>query len=214
VLEKLNNVRRQNDEEFWNIITHGVAIILSFICFLILLSRTALASNDFKLVSVILFGLSSLFVYIASTVYHYNWDKPLRKIFRTIDHISIFYLIAGSYSPFMLVTFDADKGWRLFIIVWVVAFCGTVFKIFFTGKYENFSLFLYVALGWTVLLEYEEFVSSTPSTTFNLLLAGGLLYCVGVVFYRLDKIKYNHAIWHVFVVAANLLHFMAVYTIL
>lgn len=181
---------------------------------LLLLSRTSISNGDFKFVSVLIFGLSSIFVYIASSLYHYNWDKPFRKIYRTLDHIFIYYLIAGSYTPFMLITFDSDKGWKLFLAVWVVAFIGTLFKFFFTGKYEKFSVFFYVGMGWMILLEFKEFLRSTPDITFYLLLIGGLLYCIGVGFYLRDKLRYNHAIWHVFVMAGNFMHFAAVYSIL
>ncbi len=212
--EHLRLTREKNNEEYWNILTHGLGVILSFIGIFYLLSNTKLDDTDFKLTSILLFGFSSIVVYITSTLYHYNWNSPYRSIFRTADHISIFFLIAGSYSPFLLITFTEETGWRLFIIIWLMAFVGSIFKFFFTGKYEIFSLAFYVAMGWTVLIEFKEFMDTTPELTFYLLIAGGAMYCIGVFFYRLDNMKYNHAIWHVLVCCANFLHFYAVATIL
>lgn len=212
--KQLRATKENNPEEYWNIVTHGIGIILSFIGLAILLTKCTLGETDFKFVSVLLFGSSSVFVYMASTFYHYNWNKPFRSIYRTLDHITIYYLIAGSYSPFLLITFNEDIGWRLFIIIWTMAFIGTIFKLFFTGKYETLSLIFYVAMGWIVLLEYKEFLETTPDDTLYLILLGGLLYCIGIVFYKMEKIKFNHAIWHLFVIFANFLHFCAVYSIL
>lgn len=212
--KQLRLIRKINNEEYWNILTHGIAAILSIIGLVYMLYSIEIGEANFKFISIILFGCSSIIVYITSTLYHYNWDKPFRAIYRTADHISIFFLIAGSYSPFLLITFDEDIGWRMFIIIWVMAFLGSIYKFFFTGKYETFSLFFYIGMGWTVLLEYKEFVATTPTQTFYLLLAGGIAYCVGVFFYKLDNMKYNHAIWHLFVCLANFLHFMAVCSIL
>lgn len=210
----LEEVKSKNIEEYWNILTHIAGAAMAVAGLFFLLSLTSISESDFKFVSVMIFGLSSIFVYTASSLYHYNWDKPFKKIYRTLDHIFIFYLIAGSYTPFMLITFDLEKGWNLFLAVWVVAFIGTLFKFFFTGKYEKFSVFFYVGMGWMIILEFKEFLASTPPTTFYLLLGGGILYCAGVIFYLRDSMKFNHAIWHVFVIAGNFLHFCAVYTIL
>ena len=212
--KQLRFTKANNIEEYWNILTHAFAIVLSLVGVGILLTKCQLGAEDFKFVSVLLFGASSVFVYLASTVYHYNWNKPFRSIYRTIDHITIYYLIAGSYSPFLLITFNEDVGWRLFIIIWGMAFLGTIFKLFFTGRSDNLSLLFYVAMGWTVLLEYEEFMETTPTLTFYLIITGGLLYCIGIVFYKMHKLKYNHSIWHLFVNFANLFHFCAVYSIL
>lgn len=211
---QLRDTKENNPEEYWNILTHGVGIVLSLIGLAVLLSKCNLGETDLKFASVLLFGSSSVFVYMASTFYHYNWNKPFRSIYRTLDHITIFYLIAGSYSPFLLITFNEDVGWRMFIIIWIMAFAGTIFKLFFTGKFETFSLIFYISMGWTVLLEYNEFVATTPENTFNLLVIGGILYCIGIVFYRMNKMKFNHTIWHLFVIFANLFHFCAVYSIL
>jgi len=207
-------IKNQNIEEYWNIITHVAGTSLATLGLLLLLSVNDTVTDGFKFVSVLVFGLSSIFVYAASSLYHYNWDKPFRKLYRTLDHIFIFYLIAGSYTPFMLITFDKEKGWILFLAVWIVAFIGTLFKFFFTGKYEILSVLFYVGMGWMILLEFKEFMSSTPADTFHLLIGGGIMYCIGVVFYLKDSLKFNHAIWHVFVMMGNFLHFGAVYSIL
>ena len=206
----LSELYKSNKEEYWNVITHGVPIPLAIGCFFYLLLQTSPGEDNLEYIGVLLFGLSSILVYLFSMLYHYHWNKPYRSVLRTVDHISIFYLIAGSYSPFTLIVFEPEAGWRLFVLVWGLAFLGTIFKFFFTGKYENLSLFLYVALGWLVLIEYDAFLVATAGSTLSLLMAGGILYCIGVLFYVKDSLRYNHAIWHVFVVAANFCHFLAV----
>lgn len=186
----------------------------SIVGFIFLLSKTSLVDHDYKFISVLIFCLSSIMVYASSTTYHYNWNKPSRNTYRTIDHIMIYYLIAGTYTPFMLITFDPEKGWVLFMIVWVIAFLGTIFKFFYTGKFHKLSMTLYILLGWTILLEFQEFIASTPKFAFNFLMAGGLLYTVGVIFYAKQSWHFNHVKWHLFVMGGNFCHFLAVWSIL
>lgn len=207
-------IYRQNRKEFWNVITHVIGLALAVASTIFLLLRCEEGSTDFKYVSVVIFGLSSLLVYVTSVVFHWHWNKSTKQVYRALDHISIYYLIAGSYTPFLLNSFPSEIGWRMFLIVWALAFIGTFYKFFFTGKHENFSLLFYVLMGMFGLIEYKIFLEVLSPETMTWIVAGGLLYLIGVIFFRAEKLKNNHAIWHVFVVMANIAHFAAVYTIL
>lgn len=207
IFEELFNT---NKEEYWNVISHFIGLILSLLGGLYLLSLTFHDLSEFKFISVLIYSISMIMVYATSTLYHYNWDKPLKSSYRTFDHISIYYLIAGTYTPFLLITFDEQSGWRLLLIIWSFAFAGTIFKLFYTGKFEKASLFLYIFMGWLVLLDFETLVETTPTTSLYLLAIGGLLYSIGVIFYAKNSIRYNHVIWHLFVLIASAMHYLAV----
>lgn len=210
----LQQLREKNIEEYWNVITHAIGFVLALIGMVILLRKADIGSSDFRFVSVVIFALSCMLMYAMSTLYHLYWDKAYVHHLRTLDHISIYYVIAGSYTPFLMITFEAETGWRMLLIIWVLAFLGTIFKLFFIGKFENLSLAFYILMGWTVLFEYQVFMNTTPYNTILLIAIGGLLYLIGVVFYKLKRLKFNHAYWHLFVIAANGAHFLAVYSIL
>ncbi len=209
----LRQLRQQNNEEYWNVLTHGIGVPIT-VAFMIFMLLAIQPGFDKRLMSILLMSFSSMLVYITSTLYHYYWDKSYRPRLRTIDHISIYFLIAGTYTPFLLFLFDQETGGTLLKNIWGLALFGTIYKLFCTGKYENFSLSFYILMGCTIFLEYSHFVLNTPSHTLKLVTIGGLLYLVGVIFYRLKRIKYNHAIWHLFVLAANLFHFAAIYTLI
>jgi len=208
------NIYQKSKEEYWNIITHLLGLVISVVAMIYLLLTIREQANDFKFVSIIIFCLSSIVVYGASCLYHYNAFTSYKKTLRILDHISIFYLIAGSYTPFLLITFPDAAGWKMMKIIWGLALLGTLFKLFFTGKYHNLSLVFYVLMGWVVLLDFDTFIQTTPNPTMYLIMLGGAFYMIGVVFYRMHQIRYNHVIWHLFVVAANVCHLCAVVSIL
>lgn len=209
----LKEIYLQNKEEYWNIVTHCIGFLCALIFMLLLLLKLDHHSLSSYL-AILIIGFTSMLVYFSSSLYHYKWSSSRRQLYRTIDHISIFFLIAGSYTPFILLTFPTDIRWKMMIIIWSLAFVGTVFKLFNTGKYENLSVLFYILMGWAVLLEFQAFVSSTPTHTLSFIMAGGLLYLIGVIFYKWRSLKYNHAIWHCFVILANMAHLAAVYTII
>lgn len=209
-----NQLRETNKVEYYNLTSHLLGLILAIVGMFILVSKIGIQDLNASFISILIFSFSSIIVYTASCLYHYKWNSPSKKVYRTIDHIAIFFLIAGTYTPFTLITFEEEAGLRLLYIIWGLAFAGSVFKLFFTGKFENFSIIFYVLMGWTVLIEVDTFVRSTPETTLYLLVIGGFLYCTGVVFYRWKKLTYNHVIWHFFVIAANFFHWLAVLSII
>ena len=196
-------------EEFWNTLTHFIGIVLSLVGLpLLILANNNLSS--FSLASILFFEFGLLFVYTSSTLYHYVDNVELKKKLRTLDHISIFYLIAGSYAPICLITLYNDSGIEVFVAVLAIMFIGTFFKLFYTGKYEKFSLFLYLAMGWLIIFKINTLIDLIEFNGLVLIVASGLLYTFGTFFYSSKTIKYSHAIWHLFVLGGSTTHFFFV----
>ena len=156
------------------------------------------------------FEFGMICLYTASTLYHYTTDINLKRKFRVFDHVSIFYLIAGSYAPICLITLYNDSGIQIFSGVLIIALIGTLFKLFFTGKFEKLSLALYLAMGWLVVLDFNSVLNSLNLNAIFLLVLSGLFYSFGIIFYRLEKMKYSHAIWHLFVLGGTITHYFLV----
>lgn len=195
-------------EEYWNTLTHFIGIILSIIGLpLLILANKNLSS--FSLFSILFFEFGLLFVYISSTLYHYVENVKIKNKLRTLDHVSIFYLIAGSYAPVCLITLYNHSGIEIFIAVLGIMFIGTFFKIFYTGKYEKFSLFLYLLMGWLIVFKINTLIELISFNGLILIIASGLLYTFGTLFYSSKK-KYAHAIWHLFVLGGSTTHYLFV----
>jgi hemolysin III len=196
-------------EEFWNTLTHFIGIVLSLVGLpLLIFANNNLSS--FSLASILFFEFGLLFVYISSTLYHYVENVELKKKLRTLDHISIFYLIAGSYAPICLITLYNDSGIGVFVAVLAIMFIGTFFKLFYTGKHEKFSLFLYLAMGWLIIFKINTLIDLIEFNGLALIVTSGLLYTFGTLFYSSKTIKYSHAIWHLFVLGGSATHFFFV----
>ena len=150
--------------------------------------------TDYSFESILFFEFGMICLYTASTLYHYTTDINLKRKFRIFDHVSIFYLIAGSYGPICLITLYNDSGIQIFSGVLIIALIGTLFKLFFTGKFEKLSLVLYLAMGWLVILDFNSVLNSLDLNAIFLLVLSGLFYSFGIIFYRLEKMKYSHAI--------------------
>ena len=197
------------EEEFWNTLTHFIGLILSIVGLPILLFYNQ-NLTDYSFESILFFEFGMICLYTASTLYHYTTDINLKRKFRIFDHVSIFYLIAGSYGPICLITLYNDSGIQIFSGVVVIALIGTLFKLFFTGKFEKLSLALYLAMGWLVVLDFNSVLNSLNLNAIFLLVLSGLFYSFGIIFYRLDKMKYSHAIWHLFVLGGTTTHYFLV----
>ena len=197
------------EEEFWNTTTHFVGLILSLIGLPILLYYNQ-NITEFSLVSILFFEFGMICVYTSSTLYHYTTNLKLKHKLRVFDHISIYYLIAGSYAPVCLITLYNSSGLKIFISVLAIALVGTVFKVFFTGKFEKFSLFLYLAMGWLIVIDFSSILNILSFNGLLLLIISGFFYSFGTVFYSLQKMKYSHAIWHLFVMAGSASHYFLV----
>ena len=197
------------EEEFWNTLTHFIGLILSIIGLPILLLYNQ-NLTDYSLEGILFFEFGMICLYTASTLYHYTTNLELKRRFRIFDHVSIFYLIAGSYAPICLITLYNSSGIKIFVAVLIIALVGTVFKLFFTGKFEKLSLVLYLAMVWLVVLDFNSLFNSLEFSAIALLVLSGLFYSFGIIFYRLEKMKYSHAIWHMFVLSGSAAHYFLV----
>ena len=195
-------------EEYWNTLTHFIGLILSLIGLpLLILANKNLSS--FSLFSILFFEFGLLFVYASSTLYHYVENVKIKNKLRILDHVSIFYLIAGSYAPVCLITLYNHSGIEIFITILGIMLTGTFFKIFYTGKYEKFSLFLYLLMGWLIIFKINTLFELISFNGLMLIIASGLLYTFGTLFYS-SKRKYSHAIWHLFVLGGSTTHYLFV----
>ncbi len=197
-------------EEIANGITHGIGAAFSIAGLVILVVLAVLYGTVWHIVSFSIFGASLIILYTASTLYHSIQVPQARRILRIIDHSSIFPLIAGTYTPFLLTALRGPWGWTLFGIVWGIALLGITFKIFFIGKLEVLSTLAYVVMGWLCVIALKQMLATMPPQGVAWLIAGGIVYTVGVLFYAIKKIPYNHAIWHLFVLGGSVCHFFAV----
>lgn len=177
----------------------------------VMLVLAVLARPDgWQLASAIVFSISLLLLHLASTLYHREWRAVRRARLKVFDHCAIYLLIAGTYTPFTLIGLHGAVGWTLFAAIWSLAAIGIVFKLFFTGRFKLFSTLVYVAMGWLVVLAIKPVVAALDAWTFGWLLAGGIAYTLGTVFYMSKAIPYSHALWHLFVIAGGACHFVAV----
>lgn len=166
--------------------------------------------TNWSLFSVIVYGISIIVLFSASTVFHAARGEKRKHYFRIVDHISIYFLIAGTYTPICLISLEQSMGWILFYIVWGIAAFGIVLKLFFTGKFEVFSTLLYLVMGWLVVLDFSNLSTIIGDYGVLFLFAGGLSYTVGIIFYAIHKIPFNHVIWHLFVLAGAVCHFFMI----
>jgi hemolysin III len=198
-------------EEKLNVITHGIGLILSIVALVLLVVYSSLYGNARQITSFSIFGASLIVLYSASTLYHYSKDPKLRNRLNIFDHASIYVLIAGTYTPFALVTLQGTVGWIIFGISWGLALTGIIFKLFFTGRFDKLSTITYVLMGWIIIFAIKPLVNNLPLNGLLWLAAGGILYTVGAVLYSMNKIKYNHAIFHIFVLLGSFCHFMSAF---
>ena len=197
-------------EERYNVLTHSFGFILGIVA-LILLVIYHQNAVPWSLFSVIVYGLSVVVLFFASAKYHSVKNEQRKHFYRIIDHISIYLLIAGTYTPVLLILLPNSLGWLLFWIVWGVAFFGIFLKLFFTGKFEVFSTLLYLVMGWLIVFDYNNLAIALVPEGIFWLFAGGLFYTVGIIFYAIEKIPFNHVIWHVFVLAGAICHFLMIF---
>lgn len=194
-------------EEFYNTITHVVGIPLGIIALYLLLSNDH-HKTSYSTISIVIYAFSIILLYTSSTVYHGVGRKSWKPLLRKWDHISIYFLIAGTYTPLALISLEGGSGWTIFYIVWGITVAGTFLKLFFTGKFEVISLLLYLAMGWLVVFYYKDVVELHSTLGLIYLILGGVAYTFGTVFYAAQKIPYNHALWHLFVLTGSIFHFL------
>ncbi len=198
-------------EEKLNIISHGFGLFLSVLGLILLIIRASKLGETVHLVSFSIFGASMILLYAASTFYHSATKKSLRYKLNILDHASIYVLIAGSYTPFALVTLEGWIGWTIFGVVWGLALTGIILKLFFTGKYKTLSTIMYVLMGWIIVLAIKPLYDNLSSGGLWWLFGGGISYTIGAVLFSLDKVKFNHAIFHIFVLFGTFCHYLSIY---
>jgi len=204
------NKTQTRAEEIGNASTHALGALLSIVAITLLIVAAAKETDSLKLIASVVFGFTLFLMYLSSTLYHSITDPQLKHIFRIVDHASIYLLIAGSYTPFMLVTLRGPWGWTLFTIIWALAFAGVVFKMFFVHRFELLSTVIYLVMGWLAVVAIKPIYQHLPLGGIECLVAGGLCYTVGVIFYVWERLKFSHVLWHLFVLAGSIFHFFAV----
>jgi hemolysin III len=201
-------------EEIANAITHGIGACLAIAALVILTVFAAIKGTAWHVVSFSIFGATLVILYIASTLYHSLTHQKAKRLFRKFDHISIYLLIAGTYTPFCLAALQGWVGWTLFGIIWACAVLGTVLKSLHIGKLELLSTFMYILMGWVVIIAIKPLYDSISFTGFTFLMLGGVFYTAGTFFFIKDRNKYFHSIWHLFVLAGSTFHFFSVIALL
>lgn len=208
--ENLNH-RYSDKEERLNVLTHGFGMFMSVIGLFFLISKSFAYSGFWNRASFVIYGVSMIVLYAASTFYHAAKKPSLRRKLNIFDHAAIYVLIAGSYSPFCIVVLNNDFGWYMFLFVWTCALLGVILKLFFTGRFDKISTFLYLLMGWQVMFFIKPIMNNLPLEGLYYLMAGGVAYTLGAILYSISRIPYNHAIFHVFVLFGSFFHFMTIF---
>lgn len=204
------STRRLSAEELANSLTHGVGLALSVAGFIVLVVLAAMRGSAWRIVSCAVYGSTLICLYTASTLYHGICSRRLKRLLKVCDHSAIYLLIAGTYTPFLLVNLRGGWGWSLLAVIWGLAMAGILFKVWFVEHFAILSTTVYLLMGWLALVAVKPMLLRVPLSGLLWLLAGGLLYTVGVVFYASKNVRYNHAIWHGFVIAGSTCHYFAV----
>lgn len=197
-------------EEIANAWTHGVGAAAALAGGAVLVTLAALHGDGWQLASAIVFGVTLLLLYLASTLYHAIQHPVAKGRLKVFDHCAIYLLIAGTYTPFTLIGLRGSWGWSMFAAIWTLALFGVVFKLFYTGRFKRLSTLIYLAMGWLVMVAVKPLLAALDAWTFGWLIAGGLFYTLGTFFYHRPSLRYSHAIWHGFVIAGSVCHYVSV----
>ena len=209
-MSKLNHAYSEKEEKL-NVISHAFGLVLSILVFPFLILKSLYFEGFWKPASILVYGISLIVLYTASTVYHAAKDPKIRRRLNIFDHAAIYVLIAGTYTPFTLISLEGKTGWILFILTWTFALIGIILKLFFTGKFDKVSTIMYVLMGWQIVFAISPLIENLSTEGLFWLFTGGVFYTVGAVLYSIKKIPYNHAIFHVFVLLGSISHFISVY---
>jgi hemolysin III len=206
------NIKYSKGEDLANSITHFLGAGLSIAAIAILAYRATKLGNAKHVVSFVIFGVSLLLLYTMSAVYHLlPQDSKARKVFKILDHSAIYVLISGSYTPYLLTIIQGISAWVIFGIQWGLTTAGILFKIKFAGRFKLFSTIIYLIMGWMIVFVFKNLKTNLPPLPLNLLIASGITYSVGTIFYMMKKVPYTHAIWHLFVMGGSILNFLSVF---
>lgn len=198
-------------EELANGLSHGFGVIAGLVGLVLMVTNARENLSTTQLAGVIIYGISIIALFLSSTLYHTSRTPVWRKRFKMADHCTIYTLIAGTYTPLMLIALQDDSALIILTIIWSIALGGIIFKTLFIGRFKALSLFLYLLMGWLCVTVMKDLIANMTDLTFNLLIIGGIFYSLGVIFYANKKIPYNHAIWHMFVLGGAFSHFFCVY---
>ena len=211
-MSSVNNIKYYSPtEELINISSHAFGFVLSIIALVFLIIHATSHGNSWHITSFSIFGASLIILYAASTYYHSVKAPALRQKMRIVDHASIYVLIAGTYTPFTLVTLNGTTGWLIFGVSWGMALSGIVLKLFFTGRFKLVSTLMYVFMGWMIIFAIQPLINNLPTEGLQWLVYGGVAYTLGAILYAIKKIKFNHAIFHIFVLLGSFCHFVSIY---
>ena len=197
-------------EERINALSHAFGAILAAIATIFMLIKGSYL-NDWQFFGLVIYGLSMILLFASSAVYHFSIDEKKRQWYKKLDHTAIYYLIAGTYTPFLAIAIPTAKAHYLLIALWVIAAIGTLFKLIFIHRFEKISLIAYLVMGWLAVLVMDDMQRFLQPGALKLLIIGGLAYTIGALFYALKRVRYTHAIWHIFVLIGAGSHFLAIY---
>ena len=209
-MSKINHKYSEKEEKL-NVYSHAFGLILSVIVFPFLVLKALRFDGVWKPTSIIIYGFSLIILYAASTFYHAATLPKLRRRLNIFDHAAIYVLIAGTYTPYTLITLEGETGWIIFSLTWSFALIGIILKLFFTGRFDKLSTIMYVLMGWQVVFAINPLVEKLAEQGIFWLFLGGVFYTLGAVLYSIKKIPYNHAIFHVFVLLGSISHFISIY---
>ncbi len=205
------NHKYTKKEETLNIATHAFGLLLSIVAFPFLILKSLHFEGLWKSFSILVFGVSLIVLYAASTFYHAATKPKLRRRLNIFDHAAIYFLIAGTYTPFTMITLAGNTGWLIFSLTWIFALTGIILKLFFTGRFDKLSTIMYVLMGWQIVFAISPLLENLSEQGLLWLFAGGVFYTVGAILYSIKKIPYNHAIFHFFVLGGSISHFVSIY---
>ena len=197
-------------EEIWHAVTHGIGFFLSISALTLLIVFSYPEQESIYMISAIIYGTSLVVMYGSSTLYHALTNTELKRLFQKFDHSAIYFLIAGTYTPIVLLTIGGEIGWTIFGVEWGIATIGIALKFIYPGRFEALSLIAYVLMGWLIVVVLDTLRANIDPVGFWLIAAGGVSYTSGIAFYIKDHIKYFHAVWHLFVMAGSILQFLAI----
>ena len=216
-MKKNNNALKKIEskaEEIANFVSHTAGAGLAILGFIMLIIRASWYNNIPALISYIIFSLGLMVLYTMSSIYHGLKPSKAKNVFEILDHSSIYFLIAASYTPFLVLGLKSNLGITLLVIQWIICALGITFKAFFTGKFKGISTIVYLIMGWMIVFSWNELIAKISPISLVFLIAGGLLYSLGTVFYMWKVCKFNHMIWHIFVILGSIAHYVAVWFLL
>lgn len=209
--ERITLTKYSLGEELISAISHGVGALLAIVA-IVLCIYASKDNGNIAIFSAITYGVSLLILYLMSTLYHSFKPNKAKKVFRVFDHCSIFLLIAGSYTPFTLITLQGTAGWVMFALIWACAITGIILNSINLERFDKISFVLYLIMGWAVIFNFKPLAAAFEAGGLKLLIAGGVAYTLGAVIYLIgSKVKYMHSIWHFFVLGGSILHFFCIY---